>query len=123
MSIQANENEVVFKYNPAEPGKISSDVGLKVGQHVVIEYMGRRIALQDIIKFPDLGYIKEIEFNNNHFSLYSYRIDIVGAGPSSGHGTIYFTDGEPCTYGLSLYKHDEDSHYVRFNSNNPLIKI
>ncbi len=112
--------DAVFVYNDEKPGCITSEKGLHVGQHVVVEYNGQRYNLQDIIRFGGDGYIKEIEFEENNNG-YDYKVNAIGAGPLSGYGHIYFTDDEPDTYELKFYKHEEHADYVRFNSKAPII--
>ena len=114
-------NEAVFKYDDRNPGRITSDTGLDVGQHVVVEYRGQRVDLKDIIRFGSGGYISKIEMSKNG-GVYDYRITAVGSGPSSGYGYTYYTDGEPDTYSLKFYDSKEHSDYVRFNSKNHRIR-
>ena len=118
--IKPLSDEAVFIYNDSMPGCITSEDGLHVGQHVVVEHNGQRVSLQDIIKFGYDGYIKEIDMKLST-DFYNYKIDTIGAGPSSGYGYLYFRDGEPDTYTLKFYNHTEHSDYVRFNSKVPVI--
>ena len=124
MSEQNYIDEAIFVYDEHNPGVITSSDGLHIGQHVVIYYKGQRVNVRDIIRFDDCGYVKSIELNKNNrgfLNPYRYRVDAVGAGPVNGYGCTYYTDGEPDTYSLTFFDQEEHSHYVRFNSDCPII--
>ncbi len=128
---EINSSEAVFVYDDSHPGILVSTGGLHVGEYVTVMYNGNRVDLRDIIKFPGDGYICRIELNNNNSSDneeekngFDYRVDVVGAGPStSGRGWIYFTDETSDKYSLSFYAHKQHSDYVRYNSTAPTIHM
>lgn len=125
---EQNADEAIFVYDGRSPGVLTSSDGLHPGQRVAVVYNGNRVQLEDIIRFGDDGYVSRIEscYNNSvedkeQKNGYDYRVDVFGAGPSSGRGWIYFTDEEPDHYSLSFYAHKPHSDYVRYNSTRPTI--
>ena len=55
---------------------------------------------------------------------YKYAIFVEGCGPSgltSGSGHLHFTDKEPDTYNLAIWSSLHYSHYVQYNSDDPMI--
>ena len=92
------------------------------------------VALKDIIKFNDGGYIDQF-YAEDSFTFTGYASDIIdymypyiiyvhGRGPEgfgSGSGHLHFTDKTNDTYDLSIWRHAEAWHYVKYNSDNSTI--
>ena len=95
------------------------------------------VALKDIITFNDGGYIdtiytsKDTEYHGNSSDivavLYPYIVHVHGCGPEgfgSGSGHLHFTDETNDTYDLSIWRHAENWHTVRYNSDkSTIVKI
>ena len=93
------------------------------------------VALKDIIKFNDGGYIDEFYAESDYHPssgtiadlidyISPYIIRVHGRGPEgffSGSGYLHFTDETNDTYNLSIWRHSESWHYVRYDSDQPTI--
>ncbi len=94
------------------------------------------VPLKEIITFNDGGYIDTFYTKyvgdimhvdpqggvSSHG--YKYAIFVEGCGPSgltSGSGHLHFTDKEPDTYNLAIWSSLHYSHYVQYNSDDPMI--
>ena len=95
------------------------------------------VALKDIITFNDGGYIDQF-YAQEDFHIYGDVSDLIdyaypniirvhGCGPEgfgSGSGYLHFTDESNDTYDLSIWRHSEAWHYVKYGSDNPdIVKI
>ncbi len=94
------------------------------------------VPLKEIITFNDGGYIDKFYTmyigdichpgmqGERYMSHYAYKIMVEGCGPSgffNGSGHLHFTDKEPDTYNLAIWSSSHDSHYVEYNSDDPMI--
>jgi hypothetical protein len=92
------------------------------------------VALKDIVKFNDGGYIDQF-FAEEDFNvtgnvsdiidfIYPYIIYVHGRGPEglgSGSGYLHFTDETNDTYDLSIWRHAEAWHHIKYNSDKATI--
>ncbi len=94
------------------------------------------IPLKEIITFKNGGYIDkfytqyigDVVTRGYHGEVYTsdydYKIIVEGCGPKglgSGNGYLHFTDKEPDTYDLKIWLSSHGSHYVDYNSRDPMI--
>ena len=127
-----NQQGVIFDVNITGRNSFAvSKAGLPVNAHVIMNNNGTQDSdLRDFIKFGDGGYVKSIEMISNDGvdevleegtpeNTYAYRINVRACGPKDGWGYLVFVDRTGDHYSLSLYKHSEDDHYVKYNSTNP----
>ena len=90
--------------------------------------------LKNIITFNDGGYIDSFytrwegdlggDGGDIIAILYPYVAHVHGRGPEglfSGYGYLHFTDETNDTYDLSIWRHAEAWHQVRYNSDSPKI--
>lgn len=111
------------KFTCSQPGENSmatADTLLSPGQSVMIN---GETDLSDIIKFNDGGFVRSIKLEKNN-GIYGYVVKVDASGPSgpfSGSGYLNFVDRTGDYYKLSITKHKEDEHTVKFNSDKPEI--
>lgn len=119
-------DEAVFIYRDERPGRLEAVCAMDVGQHVVVEHNGRRVDLQNIMRFGDTGYVSRIELNRHKHTFFNhkdYEIDVIGAGPASQtYGYTNYIDETDDSYSLKLCDRNEKSHYTCYDSKRPKIK-